>query len=109
VTVEEGTISFKPLLLDPREYLDHSVPFHYLDVKGRQRTIDLPAGSLAYTFCQVPVVYRSGPDAKVEVHFSDGTSREVVGHTLGADLSQHIFRRDGQVRQVTVYRPLLPR
>ena len=103
VTVEEGTISFKPLLLDPREYLDRPAPFHYRDVKGHRQTIDLPAGSLAYTFCQMPVVYHSSPGAKVEVHFSDGTSREVVGHTLDTDLSRHIFRRDGQIRQVTVY------
>ncbi len=103
VTVEDGTISFKPLLLDPREYLAHPAPFNYVDVAGHTRTLDLPASSLAFTFCQVPVIYRSGPEAKTEVHFSDGTSQEVADHALDADLSRHIFRRDGEIRQVTVY------
>jgi hypothetical protein len=104
--VRQGRLSFEPLLLDRREHLDRPEAFHYLDVNGHRQTIDLPSGSLAYTFCQVPVVYCSGPDEKIKIRFTDGTSREVAGSSLDADLSQHIFRRDGQVVQVTVYRPV---
>ncbi|MFH1524677.1 MAG: hypothetical protein ABIF04_06905 [Chloroflexota bacterium] len=106
ITVEDGIISFEPLLLDAKEYLDHPSPFQYVAVIGQRQTIDLPAGSLAFTFCQVPVVYRSGSETKVEVHFSNGRAREVNGYALDIDISQHIFRRDGQVVQVTVYRPV---
>ena len=104
--VEQGTISFNPTLLDRREFLDHPSMFDYLDVSGQRQKLALPAGSLAYTFCQVPVVYCTGASEKIEVRFADGTSREVSGHVLGADLSQNVFRRDGKVLQLTVVRTL---
>ena len=104
--VEQGTITFEPLLLERQEFLDYPSMFDYLDVNGQKRTIALPAGSLAYTFCQVPVIYCTGASEKIEVRFADGTSREVPGQVLGAELSQHVFRRDGKVFQLTVVRTL---
>jgi len=104
--VRQGRVSFEPLLLDRREHLDHPETFHFLDINGHRQTMDLPAGSLAYTFCQVPVVYYPGPDKKIEIRFANGTSREVAGSSLDADLSLHIFRRNGQVHRITVYLPV---
>ena len=71
-------------------------------MNGKRQTIDLPSGSMAYTFCQVPVIYHAGVDEKIDILFADGTSRVVFGHMLGTEISQHVFRRDGQVSQVSV-------
>jgi hypothetical protein len=100
--VERGTISFEPYLLDKREFLDSPAMFNYQDVNGQKQTIALPAGSLAYTFCQVPVVYGAGMEEKIDVLFADDSSRVIFGHVLGTDLSQHVFLRDGKVNQITV-------
>jgi len=105
VSVEEGQLAFRPLLLDKKEYTNRAGKFDYLDVSGQKRTVSLPAASLAFTFCQVPVIYCAGRDEKILVHFADGTSRELAGYSLEKDISRHIFQRDGIVSQITVYRP----
>ncbi len=84
LSVENGSISFEPRILERREYLTHPAEFHFVDVIGRRQTIALPAGSLAFTFCQVPVVYNAGVEEKIEVQFKNGTFRKIAGHTVGS-------------------------
>ncbi|MCA9985483.1 MAG: hypothetical protein KDE59_14355, partial [Anaerolineales bacterium] len=55
VSVQAGIIQFEPMLLETDEYLPVADSFAYLDVQGQSRRIDLPAYSLAFTYCQVPV------------------------------------------------------
>jgi len=77
-------------------------PFTYLDVTGKKQEIALEAGSLAYTFCQVPIVYRSSSVQKMQVAFADGKCLDMAGTKLNTELSQHIFQRDGDIKQITV-------
>lgn len=62
----------------------------------------LPAGSLAFTFCQTPIVYRRGERAEIMVSYADGRSWTVSGNRLDKTTSQQIFSRDGQVRLLRV-------
>jgi hypothetical protein len=104
--VEAGAISFGPVLLEKRELLKDASEFHYLDIDGQRKTAVVPAGGLAFTFCQVPVIYAPGKSKKLEIASSDGRSDSMDGHGLGVDLSRHVFLRDGQVERITVYQPL---
>ncbi|MCP4405308.1 MAG: hypothetical protein GY801_49410, partial [bacterium] len=101
--VDDGKITFHPVLLRKEEFLKHPQVFSYTDVAGQPKTLELPAGSLAYSFCQTPVVYCSDASAKISVSFTDGSTREIEGNSLDAELSRRLFQRDGHIRQVTVY------
>ena len=103
IVVKDGVLGFEPGLLRASEFLDAPTPFTYIDVGGEQQTIDLPAGSLAFTFCQVPVIYIADHGGQTEVCFSDGATGTLPGNTLDDVLSAHIFRRDGYVRRLTVH------
>ena len=50
-------------------------------------------GSLAFTFCQVPVVYRQAEALRVRVVRADGTAVECPDGRIPADLSASIFGR----------------
>jgi hypothetical protein len=67
----------------------------------------LPAGALAYTFCQVPVVVQLAPEAApgITVHLAEGRTVAVAGHRLDAAHSADIFSRDGVVQRLTVELP----
>ncbi len=104
VSVEAGSISFEPFLLDRRELLRQPADFEFLDVNGHKQTISTPKGSLAFTFCQVPVIYNVARPAEIEVHFSNGTHERIAGSGLGTDLSRHIFCRDGLIERIIVFR-----
>ena len=74
-TVADGRIVFDRWLIDPQELLPTPGVFKYLDVNGKIQEIDLPAGSLAYTICQTPVVIEFGNEMGIHVHYSDGTQQ----------------------------------
>ena len=65
--VEDGTITFDPVLLRPEEFLPAPAQFDYIDLAGHPRTLDLPAGTLAFTYCQVPVVLACGSEPGIEI------------------------------------------
>ncbi len=106
VRVHKGHLSFEPSLLSPNEFLGAATKFDYFDLAGDRRRIELPPGSLAFTVCQVPVIYLGHADqAGIRIDFSDGSSTEQVGSGLDADTSAEIFARSGKVARITVAIP----
>ncbi len=106
VTVERGLLSFRPSLLRRREFLAESAVFRYHERNGAPRTIELPAGSLAFTVCQVPVVYALGEgEASIRVTASDGNSLHYPGCSLDVGTSRSLFRRTGTIARIDVVVP----
>ncbi len=104
VRVLDGGLRFEPRLLHARERTGGPTELTYVDVEGRFASWPVPAGALAFTVAQTPVVYdldAEGP-ARLRVHLSDGSSREVEGAILPRALSAHVFARDGVVRAIDV-------
>jgi hypothetical protein len=97
--VEDGRIVVRPLLLREAEWAPAG-SFTYRDVSGAARTIDRPADSLAFTFCQVPVVLRRGDRLAVTAHLADGGTVEGTDGVLDPDVSASVFRRVGRVRLI---------
>ena len=103
--VDDGRIAIRPVLLRATEWTTTPGTFAYTDVAGRPQSIDLPAGSLAFTFCQVPVVYRRGEELDLVAHLTDGTEVHARAGLLDKDLSTEIFHRTARVETLTVTLP----
>jgi hypothetical protein len=101
--VEQGVLSFDPLMLRESEFTTQKTTFHYIDVHGQGLSIELPPSSLAYTFCQVPIVYICSDDDRIDIAYSSGRQRRVAGHYLDVETSGHVFRRDGHIGRITVH------
>ncbi len=103
VHVENGELAFVPQLTSRTEFLAESKTFHYCDIKGNPRTLNLERDTVAFTYCQVPVVtHRSGP-RHIRVTFADGISRLVDGLKLDAATSAAVFDRLGTIQQLDVF------
>ncbi|MCK6507312.1 hypothetical protein L6R53_28730 [Myxococcota bacterium] len=105
VRVEAGRLAFRPVLLRSAELLPQGGAFACLDVDGKPETVEVPAGGLAFTFCQVPVVYRAERGPALRVHLADGQRLHLAGDTLSAELSAEVFGRTGRVRRIEVDLP----
>jgi len=106
VHVTGGVIRFQPSLLQSNEFMESPQTFEYFDVHGEARTVSLPADSLAFTLCQVPVVYeRISGGAWVQVMFADGSSTEFTGSELDARISMELFSRGGLIDRIQVGLP----
>ncbi len=106
VRVEDGTLRFRPALLQASELLDAPRTMRCPATGAADRTLELPAGSLGFTVCTVPVIYRlaTGP-ARIRVALADGTETEAMGDRLPAELSAAVLGRTGAVRSLTVSVP----
>jgi hypothetical protein len=106
VAVQDGRLHFSPTLLREDEFLTAPDSFTAVNPAGQRQTIPLPANSLAFTFCQTPIIYtRNGAAqnaAQIEVLYGDGRREIIPGHSLDAATSQHIFSRDGLVKYLHV-------
>jgi hypothetical protein len=106
VMVQRGCAIFRPMLLRKAELLKEPDIFRYYDLGGTARSIDLRAGSLAFTFCQVPVVYELvRDDAWIRITMSDGKSTTLACDRLDADLSRALFDRTGVISRIDVRVP----
>ncbi|MBC7290511.1 MAG: hypothetical protein H5T83_04115 [Actinotalea sp.] len=114
--VEDGRVVVRPALLRAGEWTTEPTTVRFRDTAGGQHEAELPAGSLAFTFCQVPVVYRRVVDAqhgtttaavarvvRVEVALADGRVVEAPDGVLPADLSAAVFARAGEVERITAH------
>ena len=69
--------------------------YTYYDTLGQLQIISLPANSLAFTICQIPVIYTSGDTAMLEVIYSDDRVETIAETSLGKTASRHMMARDG--------------
>jgi len=102
VSVHEGRIRFRPRLLQASEFLPDGGEFRYYDVAGHERRLRLGPRSLAFTYCQVPVVYRQAREHRLMVSFADGSASRSERPDLDAATSRSVFARDGRVSRVTI-------
>jgi hypothetical protein len=101
--IENGCLTFNPLLFNPKELLTTPVSFEYLDVTGESQRIDLPAGCLAYSVCEVPIVIQLADTPCIKIFLTDGTIQTINGNQMDATNSRHIFQRDGIVHHLMVH------
>jgi hypothetical protein len=105
VRVEQGALSFVPKLLRRSEFLTAPTRYEYLSREGEFRTLSLTVGELAFTYCQVPVVYSLGKQAHVAV-WRNGRAEDLGAvQTLSVALSSEIFRRTGAITRINVTIP----
>ena len=104
VRVYDGAVHFEPGLLRAVEFPDEPRSLRYLDVKGDWQDIDLPAGSLAFTWCQVPVVYRleDTDTPGMTLVYEYGRTEASRKLSLSESASAELFQRSGHIRQINV-------
>ncbi|MEO2049406.1 MAG: hypothetical protein ABGX16_22850 [Pirellulales bacterium] len=106
VRIVDGRLRFQTLLLRRREFFEDTADFKYFDLAGNQQLIELLPNSLAFTVCQVPVVYHlSDAPFSIVVTFTDGKRELLLQDYLSAESSRLVFERTGQIVRLEVVIP----
>ena len=102
VCVNAGEIAFEPVTLKRSEFLSEPAAWTY-SAGGEERQQALQAGSLAFTLCGVPVIYRLGEAGSIRVFRDQEDEPEVIrGTRLGQSWSRSLFLREGRIRKIEV-------
>ena len=102
VYVDDGCIHFKPYLLREKEFVTKNEEFNYFSIELEHKKITLEKGSLAFTFCQIPIVYRKEGDDTIELHHKNGEKSKLDGLRIDELTSNLIFERRSDIEQITV-------
>ena len=104
--VAEGRLTFVPRLLRRREFLAEPGQFRFLAIDGGWQTLPVPPDCIAFSWCQVPIVYQlAAGDPGVTLFLADGSEREVGGLRLSREDTAAIAEREGAVHRVLVRLP----
>ena len=104
VVVAAGEIRFEPALLRRNEFLSEPATWRYVGPGGDCRE-ELPAESLAFTLCGVPVIYRLSDEPAARVRTGGARAELIEGARLGEESSRSLFRRDGAIDRIEVFLP----
>ena len=102
VFVSEGQISFNPCLLRANEFIKEDKTFSYIDVNKEEKQLLLSSGMMAFTYCQIPILYKLSDQDQIHVVTKDHETTIIEGHTLTKELSSQIFNRGGEITHLVV-------
>ena len=102
VFVNEGKLQFDPCLLRQREFLKEEKTFRYIDVAQEQKSLELSINSLAFTYCQVPIIYKIADKNGIEIFKNNNTSEQFNNLMIDAQTSEKIFKRTGEIVLIKV-------
>ncbi|MCH1533812.1 MAG: hypothetical protein L7S65_02505 [Schleiferiaceae bacterium] len=101
VHVTGGQLSFVPKILRKEEFLTQAKTFNYITLDNKKEHIVLDPDSLAFTYCQVPVVYRLGDSESITV-VTGSASSTIKGSALTKEWTNELFQRTGKVVRLEV-------
>jgi hypothetical protein len=108
--VENGAVILDPSRTDEREFCSEAGTFRWIGPDDTPRSLPIAKGELAFTFCQVPIVYTPDDAPFIVAKTRDGREERTDGSVLPAGISRHLFARTGEVDQLVVHfrRPVRP-
>lgn len=102
VKIKNGKIHFAPHLLHRNEFIEQKQEFHFVNLEGTPKTMVLEPHSLAFTVCQIPVVYTFNDSNTIEITFKTGGKQTINSLELDEKTSQSIFERNDEIEQIKV-------
>ncbi len=102
VFVKAGQLFFNPCLLLKTEFLNEAKVFDFVNIYLEPKQLQLEKGSLGFTYCQIPIVYRIAAKSSLEVVYNDNTISKFTTPSLDTTTSQKIFSRTGEIVRIIV-------
>ena len=103
IHVRNGEITFDTSLLDNHELLDHPATLDYYDGDGNQRRIELNQDQLAFTYCQVPIIYTKAEKDYIVIKYKNGNAITLSGKKIDSEVSGQLFKRSGSIDRIEVF------
>ena len=101
--VFDGKISFDPSILRKDEFnLTESI-FKYVDYNSKIKSMNLNKNTLAFSICQVPVIYHLSKSEEIEITFVNGDSKRISGNEIDEINSKKIFERNNEIEKIDVF------
>jgi hypothetical protein len=103
VRIQNGVMYFDTSLLKETEYLEAPAKFEYFNVMGEKNSLPLTKDSLAFTYCQVPIVFsKNKGKVCIDVSYTDGQKKTFQASGLDSDTTLELFSRNNVIEKIVV-------
>lgn len=102
VEVQQGVLTFNPMLLRRSEFVTEPGSYQITNIEGNEVEVVVPKNALAFSYCQVPIIYKIEEQDGIEAHLKNGASQSFSGLSLDEKTSTMIFGRTGEVTKLKV-------
>ena len=102
VNVNKGRLEFNPIILNKNEFLTKNQEVTFINVIGLKNNMLLEKDSLAFTYCQVPIIYIKSTTNQMELFYENGTNEIVNSLALDIEKSKKVFQRTGEIVKIKV-------
>jgi hypothetical protein len=103
VKLKGGQLHFQPNFLLRNEFLTQDIQATFVLVDGTKKSLTIQKNSMAFTVCQVPVIYKIASANHIELYNANGSKETHNTLELSKEQSTKIFLRTGEISQVVVY------
>ncbi len=103
IFTNSGQLTFNPCLLRTDEFLSEQKTYDYINVAQKQAHLTLEKNMLAFTYCQVPIVYELTDKIGIDVHYENRDIQHFESLKLDVETSAEIFKRTKAITYVKVY------
>ena len=102
-SLKNGQLIFQTNLLKLSEFLKEDAVFSYVDTNHNFCEYSLKPQQLAFTYCQVPIIYKlSEQDYNLSVSFNNQPKENISGNILPVEISKKLFSRSGEIKEIKV-------
>ena len=100
INVQKGEIQFTPTMFESSELRTDSGVLSFIDTDNQTSEVPVNQGEFAFTFCQVPIIYRTGKSNQITLSFKNGESKTIEGNLLPRSESIDVFSRNGNISKI---------
>lgn len=102
IVVENGSLKFDPFLLKESNFLAKEDKIEITDVKNNDVSIELPANSIGFTICQIPVIYQISSENFIKIKYHNQQEEYNSALSLSEKVSSKIWERTGEIEKISV-------
>ena len=100
--MKEGKLKFQPFLLHKKAFLTEAEEVTFTLVDGTKKSVIINQNCLAFTVCQVPIIYKINSFDAIDLHFKNGTKKSFQTLELDLENSKKIVERTGEISYAEV-------
>jgi len=103
IRIVDGAIIFLHALINEEEILNKKTEFEYFTTENQHRLMPLQEGQLAYTFCQIPIIYTFNKPEQITIYFRKRGEMIIPGNRIDKEISSQIFARNAEIQKIEVH------
>nr|MDA3930061.1 hypothetical protein [Prolixibacteraceae bacterium] len=102
ISVNDGCVHFEAQKVNSEEFITEEIEGNSAFLKVFPVAVPKGVPYLAFTYCNVPVIYQKSDSDKIRLSIQNKETIEILDHKLDMELSSILFKRKAEIEKIEV-------